>query len=212
MKNKAALLFTAVIVLIAVLGCSRLSELANKTANSGDTPNIGNLDSSSFTLAGKEWSNHSFENMDVTIDLPGEPSDKSPPLPPSYREVFSSINIHSYDEKDFQSSVSQLSPTGARKFTIKELAETSLAAVKKQIPKLTYEVEVRSETNAKLIGSFTRNGIEYHVRGCVIYKKPTPERVWAVMTIFPKDNADAQTASVRMINSAVFKDATEECE
>ncbi|MFN0139405.1 MAG: hypothetical protein ACKVQW_04870 [Pyrinomonadaceae bacterium] len=211
MKNKAALVF-AVVALGAVLGCGRLSELTNKALKTDDTKTAGLPGDGSFTLAGKEWSSYPLENTDVTIDLPGKPNDKTPPLPPSYRAIFSAMNIHAFDEKDFQSSVSQLSPTGARKFTIKELAETSLAAVKKQIPKLTYEVEVRSETNAKLIGSFTRNGAEYHVRGCVVYKKPKPERVWAVLTIFPKDNADAQTASTRMINSVVFKESTERCQ
>lgn len=212
MKNRITSLFAISILLFALLGCSRLSDLTNKATNTGDVPSIDNLSSPSFSLGGKEWSNHSFENMDVTIDLPGKPSDKSPPLPPSYRVIFSAINIHAYDDKDFQSSVSQLSPTGARKFTIKELADTSLAAVKKQIPNLTYETEIKSETNAKLVGSFTRNGKNYDVRGCVIYKKPKPERVWAVITLFPKDNADAQTASARMINSVVFKDSNEKCE
>lgn len=212
MTNKAALISSLTILVLVVLGCGQLSDLAgNKTKTDGET-NTRKLESGSFTLAGKEWSSYTIKNSDVTIELPGKPTDKSPPLPPHYRTTFSAMNIHAYDEKDYQSSVTELAPTGARKFTIKELAETSLAALKRQIRDLTYNIDIKSETNAKLNGSFTRNGKNYDLKGCCIYKKTKPERVWAVLTLFPKDNTDAQTASQRMINSVVFNDSNEKCQ
>lgn len=211
MKNKTAVLALIILMMVSVLGCNRLSEFVNNRIQTDDTTNTGKSDSGTFTLNAKEWSSYSLENMDVTIELPGKPSDKTPPLPPSYRAIFSAMNIQAFDEKDFQSSVTQLVPTGARKFKIKELADTNMAAVKRQIPDLVYSVDITSEANAKLNGSFTKNGKNYELRGCCIYKKSKPERVWAVLTLFPKDNADGQTASLRMINSVTFKDSAEEC-
>lgn len=211
MKNKLAFIVVSSLLLVVVLGCSQISELANKAANTGDGPKTGKLESGSFTLTGKEWSSYPLDDTDVTVDLPGKPSDKTPPLPPSYRTVFSAMNIRAFDEKDFQSSVTELVPTGTRKFKIKELAETNIAAMKKQIPNLVDNIEIRSDTNAKLSGTFSKNGKNYELRGCCIYKKTSPQRVWAVLTLFPKENGDAQTASERIINSAVFKDSTEKC-
>jgi hypothetical protein len=208
MKNKAALLSSVVLLLLAVLGCSRLSELSKKKKS--DT-NSGSKRSNSFTLDGKQWNSYTLENMDVTIELPGKPSDKTPVMPPEYRAVFSAMHISAYDEKDFQSSVTELVPTGARKFTIKQLADTSMTALKRQISDLAYTADIKSETNAKINGSFTKNGKSYDVRGCCIYQKTKPERVWEVLTLLPKDNADAQTASQRMISSVVFKNSTEQC-
>ena len=210
MTNKAALLSFTILVLV-VLGCGRLSELPSNKIKTNDKTDSGSKRSGSFTLDGKEWNSYTLENMDVTIELPGKPSDKTPIMPPHFRAVFSAMNIRAYDEKDFQSSVTELVPTGAKEFTIKELADTSLTALKRQIPDLTYTIDIKSETNAKLNGSFTKNGRSCDLRGCCIYKKTKPERVWAVLTLVPKDNADAQTASQRMINSVVFKNSTEEC-
>ena len=210
MKNKVAMLSSTVLLLVAVLGCARLSELSKKKKNDNLT-NPGSKRSSSFTLDGKQWNTYTLENMDATIELPGKPTDKSPVMPAEYRAVFSAMHINAYDEKDFQSSVTELVPTGAKKFTIKQLADTSMNALKRQIPDLAYTLDIKSETNAKLNGAFTKNGKSYDVRGCCIYQKAKPERVWEVLTLAPKDNADAQTASQRMINSVVFKNSTERC-
>ena len=121
------------------------------------------------------------------------------------------MHIHSYDEADFASSYSQLVPTGKRSFQIKELADTSMAALKKQAHDLTYTLDIKSPTNAKYNGAFTRNGKNYELRGCCIYQKAKPARVWAVITLFPKDNDDGRTASQKIIDSVVFANSSEEC-
>jgi hypothetical protein len=86
-----------------------------------------------------------------------------------------------------------------------------MASLKRQIPGLTYTLDLKSDTNAKYNGSFSRNGKEFEVKGCCIQQKGANPRVWAVVTIFPKDNADGRTASERIINSAQFKDSSETC-
>lgn len=208
MTAKTKLLPVIILIFAAVLGCKQISELANtnkaKPTPIDDPPRI-------FTLAGKEWKTYDLAGTDIKIDLPAEPKDQTPPLPASYKSVFSAMHIHSYDEAGFNSSYSELVPTGKRKFTIKELADTSMAALKRQVPDLNYTLDVRSDTNAKYNGTFTRNGKPYEVRGCCIFKTGNDSRVWAVLTLYAKDNADAQTASGRIIDSAVFKGSDEVC-
>jgi hypothetical protein len=211
MKNKASLIPFLILALVTILGCGRFTQQAN---NSSEPRTDSDVESNEFTLAGKEWKSVDLNEMDIKVDLPGQPSDKTPPpsqLPPGYKEIFSSMRIHSYDEKDFASSYSQLVPTGKRKFDINELAETSMTALKRQARDLKYNVDVKSPTNAKLDGTFTRNGKTMELKGCVIQQKK-PERVWAVITLFPTDNADARSASQKIIDSAKFKESAEECE
>ena len=210
MTNKHSLLPFLILALVTVLGCGRL---AKQIAN--DEPKTNSVESSSksFALAGKEWKTFELDQMDITVDLPGQPSDKTPPeskMPAGTKEIFSSMRIHSYDEKDFASSYSQLVPTGKRSFTIKELADTSMTALKKQQRDLSYTLDIASPTNAKYNGTFTRNGKTYDVRGCCIFQK-SPARVWAVITLSPQDNADGRTASERIIGSVGFKGSSEEC-
>ena len=212
MERNKAVLPLLIVGLLAVLGCSKLSQLANSESNSRtDEPRPTGDISRSFSLAGKEWSSNELKDTDIKVDLPGTPADKTPPLPPSYKQVFSAMHIYSYDDKDFASSYTEMVPTGKRKFTIKELADTSMAAMKKQLPDLTYTLDVKSDSNAKYNGSFTKNGKSFDVRGCCIYKKDGSARVWAVLTLIPKDNSDAQTAGQRIIDSVSFKNSTEAC-
>ena len=210
MKNKASLLPFALLALVTVLGCGRLTgRMTNAEQPTSDT----GPSSSTFTLTGKEWKTFELDQMDIKVDLPGQPSDKSPTeaqLPAGTKEIFSSMRIHAYDDKDFASSYSQLVPTGKRAFTIKEMADTSMIALKKQIRDLNYTLDITSPTNAKYNGTFTRNGKPYEVHGCCISQK-SPARVWAVITLYPKDNADAKMASERIIQSAGFKGSSESC-
>jgi hypothetical protein len=211
MKNKTSLLPFIILGLVIVLGCSRLG---GKTDNGGLLSN-SKTDSNEFTLADREWKSYDLDPMDIRVELPGAPADKTPPesmMPAGTKDIFSSIRINSYDDKDFQSSFSQLVPTGKRPFTIKELADTSMAALKKQARDLNYTVDVKSPTNAKLNGTFTRNGNPFEVHGCCIFKKDNPARIWAVITVYPKDSTDGKTASEKIIQSATFKGASEECE
>ena len=199
----------AILGLVIVLGCGRLTQ---QIAN--EAPAIGSDRSDTFTISGKEWKSYDLEKSDIKVELPGEPADKTPSsaqFPPGYKEIFSGMSVHAYDEKEFGSSYSQLEPTGKRSFTIKELADTSMAAFKRQVPDLTYTLDVKSETNAKYNGTFTRNGKSFELKGCCIYQKTKPFRVWAVITVYPKDHADGKTASERIINSAEFKGSSEEC-
>lgn len=212
MERNKAVLPLLIVGLLAVLGCSKLSQLANSGSNSHtDDPRPTGDISRLFSLAGKEWSSNELKETDIKVDLPGAPVDKTPPLPPSFKEVFSAMHIYSYDDKDFASSYTEMVPTGKKKFTIKELGDTSMSAMKKQLPDLTYTLDVKSDSKAKYNGSFTKNGKSFDVRGCCVYKKDAPARVWAVLTLIPKDNADAQTAGQRIIDSVSFKNSTEVC-
>src|ERR1051325_3020264 len=123
MKNKIGMSLVTMVGFAVVLGCGKLTELANKTANTrtDDAPK-------EFTLAGKEWKSYNLEQTDIKVELPGAPSDKTPSeslMPAGYKQIFSSMRIWSYDEKGFQSSYTQLVPSGKKKWTIKELADTS---------------------------------------------------------------------------------------
>lgn len=215
MKNKASLIPFAIIALVTVLGCGRLTEQVNQSISNDKPPSaLGEKPSGTFTLDGKEWQSYELTQTDIKVELPGLPGDKSPApsqFPRGTQEIFSSMRIHSYDEGDFGSSYSQLAPTGKRSFTIKELADTSMAALKKQAPDLTYTLDVKSPTNAKYNGTFTRNGKSFELRGCCIFKKENPSRVWAVITLYAKDNADGKTASERIIDSVVFAGSSETC-
>ena len=209
MRHKASLIPFA-ILLVTILGCGRITERVSNAVE----PKTRDEASNTFTLAGKEWKTVELDQMDIKVDLPGQPADKSPELsqlPSSYTEVFRSMRVHSYDDKDFQSSYTQLVPTGKRKFEIKMLADTSMAAVKKQMRDLTYTLDIQSATNAKIKGTFTRNGKSFELRGCCIYQKTNPARVWEVLTLYPTDNADGRTASQKIIESVLFRGSSEEC-
>lgn len=209
MNNIAALIAVAILGLAAVLGCGRLTE-----RSTNEEPRVLNEKSNSFSLIGKEWRSFDLDGMDITVDLPGPPIDKTPApsqFPPGYKEVFDSMRVHAYDEKDFGSSYTQLVPTGKRKFQIKELADTSMAALRRQARDLTYTLDITSETKAKYNGTFTRNGKKFELKGCCIYQKTNPLRVWAIITLYPENSADGRTASQRIIDSAVFRGSTEKC-
>ena len=92
-----------------------------------------------------------------------------------------------------------------------KLADTGMMALKRQARDLDYKVDVKSPSNAKYSGTFTRNGKNYELRGCCIYQKSNPSRVWSVITVYPKDSSDGKEASERIINSAMFKGSSEEC-
>jgi hypothetical protein len=209
MRNQTSLIALVVISLLVVLGCGQLTDKIANEAKKVDVEKSG-----SFSLSGKEWKRVDLDDSDISVELPGQTVDKTPPdslLPPGSKEVFSGMRIHAYDEKEFGSSYSQLEPTGKRKFTIKELADTSMAALKRQAPDLKYTLDVTSETNAKYDGTFTRNGKNFELKGCCIFKKSNPSRVWAIITVYPKDLADGKTASTRIIDSATFAGSTETC-
>lgn len=194
-----------VALLLVVLGCSKLTELANKSANSNTT------EPKSTALSDREWKSYDIANTDITVELPGTPKDITPPLPPPYKPFFSAMHISSLDAKDFQSSYSELIPTGKKKWGIKDLADTTMVAMKRQLSDLTYTTETKSDTNARVSGAFTKAGKSYVVSGCVVYKKDDPARVWAVISLYPKDSTDGQTAAQRIIQSVVFKNSTENC-
>jgi hypothetical protein len=210
MKNKASLIPFVILGVVTILGCGRFSgRVSNDAPKTRDE-----VSSTAFSLDGKEWKTHELDDMDIAVDLPGEPSDKTPPqsrFPAGSQQIFSSIRIHAFDEKDFGSSYTQLVLTGKRKFTIKELADTSMTAVRKQRGDLSYTLDIKSPTNAKINGTFTHNGKNFELRGCTIYQKD-PSRVWEVLTLYPKENADGRTAGTRIIESAAFKGSSEECE
>jgi len=210
MKSKASLIPFIILGLVTILGCGRFS----RQLNTNEPKLSEEKQSNAFTLTGKEWKSFDLDGTDIKVDLPGQPADKSPQesqLPPGTKEVFSSMRINAYDEKDFGSSYSQLVPTGKRGFTIKELADTSMAALKKQARDLTYTLDIKSPTNAKYDGTFTKNGKNYELKGCVIYQKAGPARVWSVITVYPNDSTDGRTASGRIIESVVFEGSSEEC-
>jgi hypothetical protein len=208
MANKVSLFVVILLGLIVILGCGQLTELGKSGSNARSD------DSKTFSLSGKEWKSLDLAQTDIKVDLPGTPSDKTPDvaqLPPSYKAVFSDVHIYSFDEKDFASSYTQLVPTNKMNLGIKDLADTSMTALKKQIRDLTYTLDIKSDTNAKYNGSFTRNGKSFDLRGCCVFKKTEPRRVWAVLTLYPKDNADAGQAGKRIIDSVVFNGSSEEC-
>lgn len=206
MANKTVIYVVVILALIPTLTCKRWKEVSKN-----DTPIIREEESRTFQLAGKDWNSYDLDQTDIKVELPGSPKDQSPQMPESYKAVFSAMHIHSYDEKDFASSFTELVPSGKRSFTIKELADTSMIAFKRQRPDLTYTLDIKSEANAKISGEFTRNGKSFDLRGCCIYRKGDPSRVWAVLTLYPKDNADGRNAGQRIIDSVVFKDSTELC-
>ena len=203
--------------LVTVLGCGRFFQGANNniTNSSVETKPTTEPTSGPFTLAGKEWRSFDLDETDITVELPGEAKDISPKphqLPPNFSDVFTAMRLYSYDSGDFQSSYTQFAPTGKRQFQIKELGDTNMGSIRKQAPDLKYTLDVKSPTNAKYAGTFSRNGKEYELKGCVINQKVKPLRVWAVITVYPKGNADGETASRRIIESAVFEGSSEECE
>lgn len=206
MKNKTALLPLLIIGFVAVLGCSKLTQLANNAANTAKTD-----DSRVFSLTGKEWSSYDLENTDIKVELPGKPKDESPPLPAAYKPFFSAMHIFSYDEKGFASSYTELVPTGKKKVEIKFMADTAMTALKRQIPDLKYTADIKSDSKAVYSGTFTRNGKAYDLRGCCLIRKNDPLCVWAILTLIPKDNADAATAAERIIGSVSFRGSDEVC-
>jgi hypothetical protein len=216
-KNKTTLVLSILVCLGAILGCKQAAQVFNtsKTAdsdNDNDVPSVTRNDGrSTYTAAGKEWQAYDLEQTDIKIELPGKPGDKTPQLPPAYKQIFSAMRIYALDDNDFSVSASELAPTGKRMFTVKELADTSMTAFKRQIPDLKYDLDLRSESNAKYNGSFTKNGKQFDLRGCCIYKKTKPARVWAILTFYPKDNSDAQAAGKKALDSVVFNGSTEEC-
>ncbi len=196
--------------LVVVLGCGQLQkQISDKlpTAIDDSSPN--------FSLAGKEWKTFDLESMDISVELPGEPADRSPAasqLPPGSKAIFEAVKIHAYENKDFTSSYSQLELTGKQKFEIKDLADKAMTAIRNQARDLKYTVDVTSDSKAKYDGTFSRNGKVFEVKGCCIYQKTKPERVWSVITVAPQGNADAQTASQRIINSATFASSSDTCQ
>lgn len=202
MKNKGALVIVIAIGLIAALSCRQWLQ----NSNNSNAPGTANVIT-------KQWDSYDLPGTDVKVDLPAQPKDHSPTLPPpGIKEVFSNIHIYAYDEKEFSAGITELVPAVKRKWTIKDLADTSMASVKKQLTDLTYTVDVRSDTNAKYNGTFRRNGKTFELRGCCVYKPTKPARIWAVITFYPKDSADLENAGQKVIDSVVFKDTSEECE
>ena len=210
MKNKVTVLIAVVVGLVAILGCKLLSQIGkNAVANVSSTP----LDqpSKTYSAEGKDWKSYDLAQTDIKIDFPGAPVDQSPPLPESYKAVFSAMRINAYTDHDLNVSATELVPTGKRKFEIKFLADTSMTSLKRQLPDLQYTLDVTSDTKARYNGTFTRSGKPYELHGCCLYKKTDPSRVWAVLTLYAKANGDAAQAAQRIIDSAVFKSATEDC-
>ncbi|MBV9214792.1 MAG: hypothetical protein JO053_01340 [Acidobacteria bacterium] len=200
-RAKGAAYAAAVSLFFAVIGCSKLTELANKASNSNTQPQ-----------AGKTWVSYDLASTDMHAELPGPPKDESPALPEAYKAFYTAMHIYAYDAKDFQSSFTELVSTGKKKFEIKTLADTSMTVMKKQLTDLDSTVDVRSPTNAHVSGSFTKGGKNLELTGCVVYKKgANPEKVWSIFALYPKDSPDLKTQAERIVASASFKDSTESC-
>jgi hypothetical protein len=206
MSNKSGAVLVILIGLFVTLTCKRFATTGNENSSNARVNT-----SRAFTAEGKDWRSFDLKDTDMKVDFPGTPADKSPQLPAAYKTVFSAARLYAYDDEDFQSSATELVPNSTRNFSIKILADTSMAAIKRQMPNLTYSLDIRSDTNAKISGSYSRNGKTYDVRGCCVFKKTKPARVWEVLALFPSDNADAQSAGQRIIESAVFKESSETC-
>lgn len=213
-KNKTGFFLAVLFGLIAILACRPGAKVENsgESSSANDAKGPRGDVSKTYTDAGKTWITYDLEKSDIKIELPGKPADKTPPLPPGYTEVFSAMNIQAYDDNDLSIGATELSPAGKRKWNIKELADTSMMATKRQLPDLKYTLDITSDSKAKYNGTFTKGGKSFELRGCCIYKKEDPRRVWAVLALYAKDNADAQRAAQRAIDSVVFENSSEECE
>ena len=212
MKNRSGSLLAVLFGMIAILAC-RPGAKVNNTAEPPDSPESPRGDvSRSYTAEGKTWTAYDLDNSDIKIELPGKPTDKTPPLPPGFSQVFSAMNIQAYDDNDLGLGATELTPAGKRKWKIKELADTSMMATKRQLPDLEYTLDIASDTKAKYNGTFTKSGKSFELRGCCIYKKDDPRKVWAILALYAKDNADAQQAAQRAIDSVVFENSTEQCD
>lgn len=214
-KNNLGLILAISIVVGFGLACSRFSQMVNNAASNSGNSNTQSPKIGTFSLADKAWNTYDLENTDIKIDLPAKPSDKSPTdaqLPPSYKEFFSGIHVHALDYVDFSVGSSELVPTKKRKFTLKELADTAMTAMKRQLPDLKYNVDIKSDSNAKYTGTFTKGPRNFELRGCAVYKKSDPARMWAIIAFYDKTNEDARTAAERSTKSVIFKDSAEKCE
>ncbi len=216
MANRINLILLVVLCFVFALACNKFTELVKNASNSTETKNTEKtkLPATEFSLEGREWKFYDIKGTDISIEMPGEPIDRSPrpdQIPPSYKEVFSGLHVSALDDRGLSIAAMQLDPTGKRKFKIKELADKSMQAMKRQLPNLKYELEVVSETKAKYTGSFSKNGQEHIVRGCCLYKKSDPSRVWAIITYYYKENADAATAAQQAIDGAKFAGGTDSC-
>ncbi len=192
MANRAGLILVIMIGLIVILACR-------------------NDESISFKADGKEWNTYDLDQTEIKVDLPGRPSDKTPDLAPNLKTSFSAVRIYSYDDKGFHVSITEMTPTAKINFPIKVLADTSIGPLKDQLSDLTYTLDIKSETNLKYNGAFTKGGNSFDLRGCYVYKNTEPRRMWEVLTLYPKENVDARNAGQRVIDSVVFKSSSEEC-
>ncbi|MFZ1700329.1 MAG: hypothetical protein WBO10_08280 [Pyrinomonadaceae bacterium] len=207
-KNKVNLLLIILILLIPVLACQQIANVGKEVSNAGSDEPTTNSDKP------KEWKIYGLDGTDISLELPGEPSDKSPQpeqLPASYKAIFSSMRIYALDKPTFSVSATELAPTDKRKWQIKDLADTSMAAMKRQLPGLNYTLDISSETKAIYSGSFSKNGKDYELRGCCIYKKNDTARVWAIISFYQKGSEEAKSSVERAIDSVAFNGTSEVC-
>lgn len=203
-RNKTGLFLAVFLVAAVVLGCK---QLGTKSGANDEPPK------QPVTLV-NDWKSYDLEGTDISMEFPGVPVDHSPAdtqIPAGVKNAFSSMKIYSYDSSIFSTSATELAPVGKRSFDIKFLADTSMSSLKRQLPDLQYTLDVESPTKARYNGSFSRGGKSYELRGCCVYKKADPARVWAILTLYQTDVADASQASQRVIDSVTFKGATESC-
>ena len=107
--NRPNATLTVIVCIISALACSKFTEMAKNTANTA-SPELPTTASNDFSVEGKEWKFHDIAGTDIKLELPGEPKDKSPSpaeIPPSYRSIFSSMQISALDDHGFSVAASQ---------------------------------------------------------------------------------------------------------
>jgi len=203
MQNKTISFLVIIFGLLAISACRQQPQPANNAPSPRDE--------TSYKETGKEWRSFALEETDIKVDLPGAPADRSAQVPIDYRNAFNTWHLYAYDDKDLSVAVLELVPNGKRIWQMKDLPEVCMTALKRGARGLNFTSDIKSETNAKYNGTFTRNGKIFDVRGCCVYKKGRDQRAWAVMTSSPQDNEDARSAAQRAIDSIVFKGSSEKC-
>ncbi len=88
---------------VAVLGCGQIRDrLADIGSAADNSPKAADKGSRDFSLEGKEWKTFELDAMDIKVDLPGGPVDKTPSaaqMPRGINQVFSAMKIKAYDQK-----------------------------------------------------------------------------------------------------------------
>jgi len=149
------------------------------------------------TVSDGVWKRYSPEGFGISFELPGDPNERSYPVPPELRSQISAAKIFDYAEESFIATVTHI--VLAKRMELMLMAREMRKSLYRSDDFQNVKISLIPKQDRVLVsGSFSRFGREIDVRGFFV---GSGEEVWFVFVQIVRDRQEGSAACARILDS-----------